>query len=142
VTWRTRLLIFAADFSESCGMGQLGGRRPGAGRPKGSRDKKPRTSRNRRAEVLAAAHEAGLTPLAYMLAVMNDETQPVDRRDRMAVFAAQWVHAKPLASGRPLTAFEMSTEELVATIARQEAQMREREGLPQLTLAVDNNSAR
>jgi hypothetical protein len=35
-----------------------------------------------------------LLPLDYMLDVMNDTDQPPDRRDRMAVAAAPYVHAK------------------------------------------------
>ena len=42
---------------------------------------------------------AGLTPLEYMLAVMRDETQDPERRLRMAIAAAPFVHAK--AGGEP-----------------------------------------
>ena len=33
-------------------------------------------------------------PLEYMLAVLNDETAPAARRDRMAIAAAPYVHAR------------------------------------------------
>ncbi len=64
-----------------------GGARAGAGRPKGRR--------NRRTEAQIAAIEAGgITPLAYLLAVMRDESQdPVARLDA-AKAAAPYVHSK------------------------------------------------
>lgn len=36
----------------------------------------------------------GLTPLEYMLSVMNDDDQEPTRRDRMAMAAAPYVHAR------------------------------------------------
>jgi hypothetical protein len=62
-----------------------GGYRPGAGRPKGPAEK----------PIDKAARKAGLSPLDYMLAVMNDEAAEDVRRDRMAIAAAPFVHAKP-----------------------------------------------
>jgi hypothetical protein len=40
-----------------------------------------------------------LTPLAYMLAVINDPAADPDRRDRMAICAAQYCH--PRAANHP-----------------------------------------
>lgn len=57
------------------------------GRPKGSPNKKT-------AELQAAVAEGGETPLDYMLRVMRDAKQDHDRRDRMAVAASPYVHAK------------------------------------------------
>jgi len=37
---------------------------------------------------------ANMTPLAYMLAVMNDPNADVTRRDRMATAAAPYVHGR------------------------------------------------
>jgi hypothetical protein len=54
-----------------------GGFRPGAGRPKGSKTARP-----------------GVAPLEYMLAVMNDVAADDARRDRMAIAAAPFVHAR------------------------------------------------
>ena len=65
-----------------------GGYRPGAGRPKGS---EPFEKAKDRREAKAA----GLSPLEYMLQVMNDAGAEDSRRDRMAVAAAPFVHAKP-----------------------------------------------
>ena len=66
-----------------------GGYRPGAGRPKGSKNGE------KRADVEAVACRLGLTPLEYMLAIMRDENEDPDRRLRMAIAAAPFVHAKP-----------------------------------------------
>lgn len=63
-----------------------GGKRPGAGRPKGSKDK-----RSSKIEKAARLH-GGLTPLAYMLKIMRDPKKPADRRDEMAKASARFVH--------------------------------------------------
>lgn len=64
-----------------------GGSRPGAGRKKGTPNK-------RTAEVVAAVEESGLTPLEYLLSVMRNED--TDQRERLnaASMAAPYVHAK------------------------------------------------
>jgi hypothetical protein len=76
-----------------------GGRREGAGRPKGAKDKNPRVT----VKALLASEEMsrrvlaktkGMLPLPYMLKVMNDRKQPPDRRDRMAIAAAPFCHAR------------------------------------------------
>jgi hypothetical protein len=76
-----------------------GGRREGSGRPRGSKDRSPRVTvkallvseeMNRR--VLSKAK--GMLPLPYMLKIMNDRKQPADRRDRMAISAAPFCHAR------------------------------------------------
>ncbi len=69
-----------------------GGYRPGAGRPKGSRA--PRETQAVPPDIKAAARKARLSPLDYMLAVMNDEMAEHERRDRMAIAAAPYVHAR------------------------------------------------
>lgn len=66
-----------------------GGARPGAGRPKVRE-----TAIDIPRDIRAAAREAKLTPLEYMLAVMNDESADASRRDRMAQAAAPYVHAR------------------------------------------------
>lgn len=67
-----------------------GGHRPGAGRPKGSR--------NRRKQLLEegarVAAEFGTTPLDYLLSVMRDETQPLDLRLFAAKAAAPFCHPR------------------------------------------------
>ncbi len=71
-----------------------GGYRPGAGRPR-----KPQAA----SVGTAVAPRSGracvrMSPLDYLLAVLNDpEADPV-RRDRAAIAAAPYVHAKPVPS--------------------------------------------
>jgi hypothetical protein len=52
-----------------------GGRREGAGRPKGCKDKKPRLSVKALVDMSRAEQikRGGVLPLAYMLKVMNDK---------------------------------------------------------------------
>lgn len=66
-----------------------GGYRPGAGRP-------PRSSvcNEGAKSIHAAGRAAGMTPLEYMLSVMNDPGADNARRDRMAQAAAPYVHPK------------------------------------------------
>lgn len=75
-----------------------GGYRPGAGRPKGSknRSKGPvKTPRMRQVTPGMPGHGNGnLSPLDYMLAVMRNSEVDDARRDRMAVAAAPFVHAR------------------------------------------------
>ena len=63
-----------------------GGKRPGAGKPRGAKRKITEEAIERAGE--------GETPLEYMLRLMRDETQPDDRRDKMAIAAASYMHPK------------------------------------------------
>lgn len=72
-----------------------GGPRPGAGRPR----REPLPTVKTAPDIRAAAKAAKLSPLDYMLAVLNDETADEARRDRMAQAAAPYVHAKPAPLG-------------------------------------------
>ena len=68
-----------------------GGYRVGAGRPKGSRNK----ARNETpADIQSAAAYENMTPLEYMLKVMRDPREDADRRDRMAIAACPFCHAR------------------------------------------------
>jgi hypothetical protein len=67
-------------------MPGFGGRRPGAGRPRGSR--------NRRTRETIAAVEQGLTPLAYLTSVYRDESIDIRCRLEAAKAAAPYVHPK------------------------------------------------
>ena len=73
-------------------MPKTGGFRPGAGRPKGAVSSiKPHSVTE---AMRTEARRQGMTPLQYMLSVMSDpEVDPI-RRDRMAVCAAPYCHAK------------------------------------------------
>jgi hypothetical protein len=66
-----------------------GGYRPGAGRPVGT------TTKKRKDGVLCLSGKtSGRTPLKYMLAVMRDVKADPARRDRMAIAAAPFCHAR------------------------------------------------
>jgi hypothetical protein len=64
-----------------------GGRRPGAGRPKGAISKSTRA-------ILEALDSGGEMPIQYMLRVMRDANLPSARRDEMAKLAASYLHPK------------------------------------------------
>ena len=65
-----------------------GGYRPGAGRPKGTA---------RQIEQDARQMSEAQSPLEYMLGVMRDPEADAQRRDRMAIAAAPFVHGRPTA---------------------------------------------
>ena len=66
--------------------GKNDGKRPGAGRPKGAKSIVTE-------EAIRKAGE-GETPLEYMLRVMRDQREADERRDKMAIGAAPYMHAK------------------------------------------------
>jgi hypothetical protein len=68
-------------------MNGHGGKRPGAGRPQGA------ASRSNE-QVRQEAAATGELPLAYMLRIMRDPSQPVGRRDDMAKAAAPFCHSR------------------------------------------------
>lgn len=70
-----------------------GGFRPGAGRPPKNAGKAP-TVLSKEAAHKPRKSLGGLTPLEYMLTVMNDESEDGQRRDRMAIAAAPYVHVR------------------------------------------------
>jgi hypothetical protein len=74
-------------------MRNQGGKRPGAGRPKGTRNKGP-TKANLAAQVAKEAAAEGETPLTYMLRVMRDAQSDPKRRDEMARAAAPYMHSR------------------------------------------------
>jgi len=65
-----------------------GGKRNGAGRPKGAKSQVTEEAIKRAGK--------GETPLEYMLRIMRDEGAETERRDRMAVGAAPYMHAKAI----------------------------------------------
>ena len=70
-----------------------GGYRPGAGRPRKEAGKAPVVRDEKDAEKPRQSL-GGLTPLEYMLSVMNSESVDDARRDKMAIAAAPYVHGK------------------------------------------------
>ena len=75
-----------------------GGYRPGAGRPKGSKGAAKAQAAVPVEKIVRARHV--VAPLDYMLAVMNDADADPVRRDRMAIAAAPFCHARPSESGK------------------------------------------
>lgn len=71
-----------------------GGARPGSGPLKAALREPAKISVKVAADIRAAARSGGMTPLEYMLGVMNDEAADEARRDRMAQAAAPYVHPK------------------------------------------------
>lgn len=82
-----------------------GGYRPGAGRPVGT-VKKARTAKQpatKQKTVVAVSVSAPIhskTPLEYMLDIVNDETADEARRDRLAIAAAPFIHARAGEGGK------------------------------------------
>jgi len=80
-----------------------GGYRPNAGRPKGSASSKlttpviPGITVHRSGEntEVSEIQSGWLTPLEYMLSVINDASADQNRRDRMAIASAPYVHSRP-----------------------------------------------
>ena len=64
-----------------------GGYRAGAGRPRGSK--------TARLPAPAITEAGDLSPLDFLLAVMNDPAEPTEVRLRAAGMALPFVHAKP-----------------------------------------------
>ena len=70
-----------------------GGYRPGAGRPRKEAGKAPVVKDEADAEKPRKSL-GGLSPLEYMLTVMNDRLVDEARRDKMAIAAAPYVHGR------------------------------------------------
>jgi hypothetical protein len=74
------------DLAKSVGNQTMnGGRRPGAGRPKGAIAKSTYA-------IIEALQSGGEMPIQYMLRVMRDKEAPSFRRDEMAKMAARYLH--------------------------------------------------
>lgn len=82
-----------------------GGYRPGAGRPRKGENRSDEVPDVPTPEAVSSASDAvnpteSRTPLQFMLDVMNDPSQPANRRDRMAIAAAPFVHPKAGEQGK------------------------------------------
>lgn len=82
--------------NEKQSISSRGGKREGAGRKPGVRNKKTK-------EVIAAVEATGITPLEYLLSVMRDEGTEQNVRMQAAQSAAPYCHSK-------LAAVEISGE--------------------------------
>jgi hypothetical protein len=96
-----------------------GGRRPGAGRPKGAKNKR---TTNRVPRKLAQLHRRTIDemPLDILIAAARDKTHPIELRLATAKAAAPYFHAR-ISGGPPKASFEMTQSELEAAIARKGA---------------------
>jgi hypothetical protein len=88
-------------------MAKRGGYRVGAGRPKGSRNLTPKPIDMAAVQRIAGSKvAANMTPLQYMLLIMNDpEVDPL-RRDRMAIAACAYCHPRAADTGKKSRATE------------------------------------
>jgi hypothetical protein len=82
-----------------------GGYRPGAGRPVGTvtttrTAKKPAVKQKKVAKAVVIPPVQSKTPREYMLDIVNDETADQARRDRLAIAAAPFVHARAGEGGK------------------------------------------
>ena len=93
-----------------------GGKREGAGRPKGSGISPKKAAQIEAAMIVAAE---GMTPLEYMLNVMRTSDDP-KRKDAMACAAAPYIHPRLASTNVTMddhrTTAELTTAELVAAI--------------------------
>jgi hypothetical protein len=71
-----------------------GGYRPGSGRPKSSQTAAKVAGARPRIPAGLKRGRPWVTPLEYMLAVVNDPNADLARRDRMAVAAAPFTHPR------------------------------------------------
>jgi hypothetical protein len=94
-----------------------GGRRAGAGRPRGSKN---RRTVAKVSLLPARAHRQTVEamPLDILIAAARDKTQPIELRLAAAKAAAPYYHTK-VSSGPPKASFEMTQGELETAIARE-----------------------
>jgi hypothetical protein len=110
-----------------------GGRREGAGRPKGAKSKRTIA----KVPLLPArAHRQTVEemPLDILIAAARDKTQPIELRLAAAKAAAPYYHAR-ISGGPPKASFEMTDIELETAIAREkEHQLRADPGQHQIRI--------
>ena len=91
-----------------------GGRQPGAGRPKGSRNK---ATTERQAKIAAS----GKTPLDFVIDIMRDETADMAERIECAKAALPYVHSRlqaiTLEGGEKPVEVKLDDRELARRIA-------------------------
>ena len=91
-----------------------GGRRPGAGRPRDSIDKRKRAERRR-----LVVPEQKL-PLDLMLSIINDPSVSEARRDKFIIAAAPFLHPRLTSIATAKAPFEMTDVEIEQTLRRQQ----------------------
>ncbi len=103
--------------SPSTGVGRgngSGGKRPGAGRPLGSRNKRTR------ALIIEAERTRQMLPLAFLLTVTRNDELPLRDRTAAAVAAAPYMHARLTALRVIPDPATLDDATLVAQVARLE----------------------
>ena len=70
-----------------------GGFRVGAGRPKGSK-KNRTTTKSKQSDSIITRPGESLTPLQFMLRVLNDPNADKELRAKMAIAAAPYIHSR------------------------------------------------
>jgi len=78
-------MLVSAQKQSKFDQNGWGGRRPGAGRPKGAKDKLLTLIENRPADI---------DPIDYLLSIMRDESQPPRLRLRVAKWLMPYCHPK------------------------------------------------
>ena len=91
-----------------------GGFRSGTGRPKGAVGIKKKTEAEKAKEaekrIKEAAEMTGISPLEYMLRIMRDPEIEPNRRDRMALAAASFMHNRVGETGKKVSKEEKARE--------------------------------
>jgi hypothetical protein len=96
-------------------QGGHGGKRPGAGRPRGARDKI-----KRKPAILQQLKAKGRElPLDRLLRRMADKRETERYRDSLAIAAAPFVHPRLNSLTSPMTTFEMTDEQLQGVLRRE-----------------------
>jgi hypothetical protein len=84
-----------------------------------ARGARPRGSKDKRYRAVRIKETGRQLPLDYMLQVLNDASQPIERRDRMAIAAAPYVHPRLTSLTTPMATFEMTSEQLEELLRRE-----------------------
>lgn len=93
-----------------------GGKRNGAGRKAGSQTKRTQ-------EIIAQASANGITPLEFMLSVLQDASKPFDQRYSAARDAAPYMHPRLASSTVKIndkrSVADLDTAELIASLQQE-----------------------
>ena len=95
--------------------GGQGGKRPGAGRPPGARNK----IRRKPAILQRLKAQGRELPLERLLRRMVDKTESERYRDQLAIAAAPFVHPRLSAITAPMATYEMTDEQLEGLLQRE-----------------------
>jgi hypothetical protein len=102
--------------------GGQGGKRPGAGRPPGARNK----IRRKPAILQRLKAQGRELPLERLLRRMADKHETERYRDQLAIAAAPFVHPRLNSLTSPMATFEMTDEQLKGVLMREREHARQR----------------